>query len=457
MLKDMNNELFFIIGFTIFMGYLASVFFERSKISEVLILILFGFLLGPVFGFVDTSQESIIVEILPIISTVALIVLLFDGGIMFNLRSVAKAIPRSTAFAIIVFAISTALTAFFMTGTLGWPFSHGLLLGAVVGGTSSAIVIAIAEKSSVGKDTKARLTVESTITDALSIVVAIVVLDLIKDSATLTLGSVANSMLGSFTIAMFVGIFCAAAWIVISHRFALKTHNYMLTLALVFGIYAVTEAMRANGGIAVFTFGLVLGNAKHLLSIFKMHIEQPVDPKIKVFQDEVTFFVRTFFFVYIGLLLSPEYFSGIVILVSVALLCLLFIARWATTKLVLPSMPEFDTKIVISMMPRGLAAAVLATFPLSAGIFLQDFQQIVFALIVMTNIAATAGIFVFENEQREKPDEKLKKTIEEAEKEEIEARKRKAEAKKQLVVEKKKEEKIEKEEEKLKKEEKKAA
>lgn len=426
----MHNELFFIIGFTIFVGYLSSLFGERTKISEVLLLILFGFLIGPIFGFVDVSPGSIMVQILPIISAVALIVLLFDGGIMLNLRSVARAIPRSTAFAIVVFAVSTALTALFMSGALGWSLAHGLLLGAVVGGTSSAIVIAMADKLDITKDTKAKLTVESTTTDALSIVVAIVVLRMIMESVTLSVGSLANLMLGSFTIAIFLGIFSAFSWIVISHKFLLHKYNYMLTLALVFGLYAITEAVNASGGIAVFTFGLVLGNAKHLLGLLKIQIERPVDPKVKIFQDEVTFFVRTFFFVYIGLLLSPQYFSGLVVLVSVALLCLLFLARWVSTKFVLPELPELDSKVVLSMMPRGLAAAVLATYPLAAGLKLPGFQEIVFAIILLTNLAATVGVFAFSNHYREKPEEKLKATIEEAEKEEAEAKKLESEAKK---------------------------
>jgi cell volume regulation protein A len=320
-----------------------------------------------------------------------------------------------------------------MTVALGWPFAHGLLLGAVIGGTSSAIVIAMTEKAKVSSDTKARLTVESTITDALSIIVAIVVLKMIIESGGVSVGELANTMLGSFTIAIFLGVFSAISWIVLSHKFLLHKYRYMLTLALVFGLYALTEAINASGGIAVFTFGLILGNAKHFLNLIRIRIEKPIDPKVKVFQDEVTFFVRTFFFVYIGLLLSPSVFSGVVVLVSVALLGLVMIGRWATTRIILPGLPDLDFKVVISMMPRGLAAAVLATFPLSAGLNLPDFQQIVFALIVLSNIAATAGLFIFKKKESDKVEDELKQTLEEAKKEEEEAKKKVKKTKKEIV------------------------
>jgi len=433
----MNGELFFIVGFTIFVGYLSSLFSQRTRISEVLLLILFGFLIGPVLGFVDTASSSIIVQILPIVSTLALIVLLFDGGIEFNLRSVARAIPRSTAYAIIVFAISAVLSAVFMSIALGWPLIQGIMFGAVIGGTSSAIVIAMAEKLDVISDTKATLTVESTITDALSIIVAIVILRMILESTVLDLGQLANTMLGSFTIAIFLGGFSAISWILISHRFLLNKYNYMLTLALVFGLYAVTEAVGANGGIAVFVFGVVLGNAKNVNNLLHIRIEKPVDPKVKVFQEEITFFVRTFFFVYIGLLLSPQYFTGTVIFVSICLLGLLFLARWVSTKLIFPELPDFDSKIARVMMPRGLAAAVLATFPLASGLVLENFQEIVFSIILLTNIAATAGVFAL-RKRPQSDHERLKQTLEEAEKEHNEAEK-KIEVTKKMLKEKKKE------------------
>jgi hypothetical protein len=48
------------------------------------------------------------------------------------------------------------------------------------------------------------------------------------------------------------------------------------------------------------------------------------------------------------------------------------------------------------MMPRGLAAAVLATMPLTAVIKLPYFAEIVFSIIILTNLATTFGVFFIE-------------------------------------------------------------
>jgi hypothetical protein len=53
---------------------------------------------------------------------------------------------------------------------------------------------------------------------------------------------------------------------------------------------------------------------------------------------------------------------------------------------------------MVSMMPRGLAAAVLASFPVLYGLNIPEFQPVVFGVIIISNVIATAGIFLFGGE-----------------------------------------------------------
>jgi cell volume regulation protein A len=411
-------EVFFILGLTIFIGFLGTVLFERTRISEVLLLMFFGFLLGPVLHLVDVSGESIMVSILPFIATLALIVLLFDAGLMIDVFALARAIPRSLLFTCLVFAFSVVLVTLFAM-LLGWPLLHGVLLAAVVGGTSSAIVVAMVEKARITKEARSLLTLESTITDALCILVAVTVMQVILSNQPPALGMVANLILSSFSVALLIGLVCAALWIFTMGRFTLSGYAYMLTLALVFGMFAVTEAINASGAFAVFVFGAIIGNAKELGKLLRMRSEPAVAPMIRLFQEEITFFVRTFFFVYIGLLLSPSEFSPVVILISLVLIGFFALSRWGGVKLVLSDMPEKDRGVVVAMLPRGLAAAVLATMPLYNGITIPGFQQLVFSVILFTNIAATLGVFVFERQGEKKgkprPEEQLTEAVEETE------------------------------------------
>lgn len=400
---------FLIMGVTIVIGFLANQIFERTRISQVILLILFGFLLGPVMGLLDVSPGSVIVSILPFIASLALIFLLFDGGIEFDIFNLARSIPRSMLFTLMVFALGILFIAAFAVIILGWGISHGILLGAVVGGSSGAVVIALLERANTKKDTKSLLTVESTMTDALVIVTAVIVIGLIRAGATMDVGTIANLFLSTFTIAVALGTLAAFIWIFFMNKFELHLYSYMLMLALLFGLFSVTEIVKGNGGIAVFVFGVILGNAKKLGKFAKVEWVNPVSRTTRLFQEEVIFFVRTFFFVYVGLLMSVEYFSLMIISVSIVIVALVTLSRLLVQKLVLPTIPDLDQKVVVTMMPRGLAAAVVATLPLTSGINIPNFQEIVFAVILLTNVVATAGIFIFKEETPPKKNNKEEK------------------------------------------------
>lgn len=415
----MTYELFFVLGLTIFTGFITTLIFEKTRISQVLLLMLFGFLLGPLFHVVDVSPNSIIVSILPFVASLALIVLLFDAGLMIDLFAVARAIPRSTVFTFLVFCLGLLLVTSFFVLFFQWPLLHGVLLGAVAGGTSSAIVIAMVEKARITKETKSLLTIESTITDALCIIVAVIAIQLIISNESPSIGTVANLLFSSFSVAIVLGVISAVIWIFAIQRKDVSKYAYMLTLALVFGLYALAETFKGNGGFTVFIFGMVLGNSKDLGRLLRIRHPLEINPMIRLFQEEITFFVRTFFFVYIGLLLSPAYFSPYILLISIALLVLFALSRWLIQKFILGDLSVKDKNIVVAMMPRGLAAAVLATTPLANGIVIPDFQQIVFGVILLSNVAATLGIFIYDREtgkkQKPKVEEELAEVMEGAE------------------------------------------
>ena len=395
---------FLIIGVTILIGYIALLSFEKTRISQVIILMGFGFLLGPVLGALDVSEQSIIISILPFISSLALIFLLFDGGIEFNLFSMARTIPKSILFTFTVFTITTFLVGSYAYFVLGLGFLYGALLGAVVGGISSAVVITMVEKTYLEKGTKSILTIESTITDALCIITAFIIVEMIKAQVHLDIGAITSLFLANFTIAIALAVAAAWIWINASNRFEhLKNYSYIMMIGLVFALFSITEMVKGNGGIAVFVFGIILGNAGRIGRFAKMKWAPAVSRTSRLFQEEVTFFVRTFFFVYVGLLFSIQYFTMDVLITSLILIILIGIARVIGQKIILGDITGQDALITITTMPRGLAAAILvAIIPVTAGIpiLIPNFKELVFSVILLSNAIATIGIFLFDKEKK---------------------------------------------------------
>ncbi len=402
----MAAEVFILIGTIIFLGFAAQALFERTKVPDVLLLMLFGVLIGPldVVGKLTGARvvdTALFTSIAPVIGVIALIILLFNGGFNLDLFKVFTELSTAAWFTLLIFLLTTLLTAAVLV-PFGWPFLHGLLLGAIIGGTSSATVMSLLSKSSAADETKTLLTLESALTDALCVVAAIVLIEVLGKAGGLTLDATANFLLGQFSIAAMVAIAVSLFWIKILQRFKELPFSYMLSLAVMFLMYGFVESVKASGVISVLVFALMLGNWNSLAKKFSLGDEIIAFDKIfRSFQEEVTFFVRTFFFVYMGIVFNVFALAGNlqVLLPITAVLAMLGIARFIGTKTLSAFTPQFskDGLLVFSMMPRDLAAAVLATLPQTRGITLPFISEIVFLTIILTNIVTAVGFYKSEN------------------------------------------------------------
>ncbi|MFA6049010.1 MAG: cation:proton antiporter [Candidatus Micrarchaeia archaeon] len=398
----MAAEIFMLIGAIIFLGFAAQALFQRTKVPDVLLLMAFGILIGPLnlVGTLTGGATAINTELFagfaPIVGAIALIIILFEGGFNLDIFRAFTELSTATWFATLTFALTAALTAAVLL-PFGWPPLHGLLLGVVIGGTSSATVISLLSKSSASEETKTLLSLESALTDALCVISAVVTIELIR-AADVSLNSTATLLFGQFSIAAVIAVAVSVAWIKLLQRFKEIPFSYMLSIAVIFLMYGFVESVGGNGTVSVLIFGLLLGNWNHLTKRFNLGDEIVAFEKtFRSFQAEVTFFVRTFFFVYIGMVFDISALAGstAALLPIAAVLAVLGIARLAGTRALLffNSQLSGDRRLIFSMMPRDLAAAVLATLPQSRGIGIPMISEIVFLTILLTNIATAFGFY----------------------------------------------------------------
>ena len=92
----MNNvSLMLLVVAGIFLvGSIGEIVFARTRVPDVVWLIVCGWALGPASGLLNAR---LLVQIAPYFAAFALIVILFDGGTSLKLGSVAKAAPRARA------------------------------------------------------------------------------------------------------------------------------------------------------------------------------------------------------------------------------------------------------------------------------------------------------------------------------------------------------------------------
>lgn len=396
----MVYDVFFIIGAVLIVGFFTSQIFERTKFPDILLLMFIGILLGPVLNLV--SIEGAISSLAPYIGILALIIMLFDGGLNLNLVKVLTTLAKASGFTVLVFTMTVASLGIFMHFIFNWSYLEGMLLGAVVGGTSSAIVMSIISKLTIDEEPKVLLSLESALTDALCIVVAIALIEIIS-LGTMDVRNTGSSIASAFSTAAVIGAIFAIVWIGLLKKLYVKQVGYSLTLAVVFILYSVVELVRGNGAIAVLVFALLLGNFGEISKRLRVHGEFALDPTLRAFQVEVSFFVRTFFFIFTGLMFNLESMRSTALTMALAVFGIILLTRIIGVKLLVfrDRNMAHNEKAMISMMPRGLAAAVLASMPLAAGIIIPYFVEIVFSIIILTNMATAFGIFAVERKLAE--------------------------------------------------------
>ena len=180
-----------------------------------------------------------------------------------------------------------------------------------------------------------------------------------------------------------------------------KQFDYLLTLAFLFLLYVATEYLKGNGAFCALVFGLVLGNSSTILKIFKMK-EYSIDKSMAHFQTEISLLIKTFFFVYLGIIIDLSIISLETILIAIVLIIILLLARILSSKLIFSRMLEKNDQSIISALhARGLAAAVLATSLLSLAMnseLTSKIISVVFLIILITNLTTTIYLFIVEKD-----------------------------------------------------------
>lgn len=427
---DTNILLLFIAGIFL-IGFFGNLFFRKTKISDLFFLILIGFLLGPGLHIIPPEPLVLLKSLAPFFGALALMVLLFEGGLHLNFYKVLTEFKNATLFTLLVFLSTVFLSSVTLYFVFKIPLIYGLLIGAIVGGTSSAVIIPLVSASSATEDTKTFLTLESAITDSLCVVFAIAILDIIV-SQTTNVQLVAQNIFAAYAISVVIGLVAGLVWISVLKRFRYASEfGYMLTFSFLIIIYVLSEFLKGNGAFCALIFGIVLGN---YLAIFRSirfskNKERPEDDfdvteSIKKFQTEFSLFIKSFFFIYLGIIVDFSGLSLKAILITIILVLIAILTRILIIKMLYrkESNLKKDSNYIVGLHARGLAAAVLATFPLAMGIDNEITRMIIpiaFLFIILTNLSTTIMLFITEHNTKKKTIEQIKQKILESKKTEL--------------------------------------
>ncbi|MGB8780723.1 MAG: cation:proton antiporter [Candidatus Bathyarchaeia archaeon] len=374
----------------IVIGFLGNYFFKRTGLPDMLFLIIIGVLVGPVLKL---FEPSIVMGLAPYIAALALVFILFDGGMSLNIRQVLSHSPRAVLLAVLGFIFSMFAVALFMIVLYRVPLYYGLLFGSIYGGSSSIVVVSLASKIHVSEKCSTTLILESATTDILCIVISLSLIGIIITGQANYL-AVATGIITEFAVGAVFGLIIGIVWLFLLKFVSPMPFSYMLTLAIALLAYTLSENFGGSGALSSLLFGLILGNEKEIMKHLRRKETRmvAVDAGLKRFESEIAFLIRTFFFVFLGIIATISSISLLFLGIILTLLLLLvrFGAVWLTT---IGSELQKERSIMTFVLTRGLAAAVLATLPIQYGLLYPDtFINLAVVIIMSTAIIATVGI-----------------------------------------------------------------
>ncbi len=281
-----------LISGIIFLGFFVNMAFKRWGIPPTLIIPIFGFALTELLRFFDPDTVIIFA---PYFGSMAFAIILFSGVIAIDLYLLFKKLAMATLFTVLTFTLNVILITVLWSSFVA-EVLVGVLMGSMVGGTSGAIVIPLA-------------------------------IGVVKGGGTFNFASyLFNPTVNSVILSVIVGF----VWFV-----------YYILLAILFGLYWVSDLIGASGPLSAFVFGMTLSN-------FEKFIEGnlSLDDFTRQISSELSFVSSTFFFFMIGMIMKAV--SGFFLLILLARFLLYFMDR------------VNDAFAIFFMIPRGLAAAIMA-------------------------------------------------------------------------------------------------
>jgi potassium/hydrogen antiporter len=373
-------------GVVIFLGVAGEAFFKKTGIPDVAFLMVLGVIIGPVLGII---QAETVIQVVPYFAALALIIIMFDGGLNLDIKHVVKTAHFSFTLAILGFILSVVIISVATHYALGWMWLESILLGSIVGGSSSAIVFGLVRNIKISEETKSMLSFESALTDILATIIAFILFEAVL-LGHFDLQTLEETLGRAIIVGLVLGFGVGIPWMYVSTKLGNAQHAYMLTLGILFVLFFLANSLGESGALTALVFGLMLGNKNHLARILRFKL-----PRIEVddpTHNQLTFLVRSFFFVFVGLMASFGKIEYVVfgILVTVAV----YFGRSFIGKITLTKrFSKLDRSVTNSMIPRGLAAAVLATYPVTMGLSnAEAYTEIIFFIILSSVIITTIGL-----------------------------------------------------------------
>jgi potassium/hydrogen antiporter len=314
-------------GLILAVGTLTGLLAQKIKVPDVAVFLIVGMLIGPeIFGLIDIKADSALNQIILLFGASYV---LFDGGASLRfdvLKQVWITVVILATAGVLVTAAITGVAAYFVFGV---PSIIALLLGAAIASTDPATLVPIFQQIKIRDRVAQTVMSESAFNDATGAIVTFGVLAVAMGTGEFSLLSSVLDLLKQAIVGIVAGVILGylAAMLIAHEKYAfLMEYAPVVTLVAVIGAYFAADGLQASGFMAVFVFGIVIGNKDS----FGFKMEDGEQQKMEQYVATTSFIARLFIFILLGVQvdfhLMNQYALGGVIVIAIFML----VARPAT-------------------------------------------------------------------------------------------------------------------------------
>jgi len=318
---EVAKHVLLVFGIILAVGTAVGVLAQKLRVPDVVVFLIVGLLLGPgAAGVLEVKADSALNQLILIFGACYIV---FDGGASLRLK-----VLRNVWLTIVILAtagvlITTAITGIAACYLLDIPFIVALLLAATIASTDPATLVPVFRQIRIRDKVAQTVMSESAFNDATGAIVTFAILGIAMGTEELSVPAALVDLLKQSGFGFVVGVSLGwlAAFLIAHEKFGfLQEYAPVVSLMAVIGAYLGADGLQASGFMAVFVFGIVIGNK----DAFGFAMTGGEQKKLDEYVLTTALIMRMFIFILLGtqvdFALIDKYLVGGIAVVAVFML-----------------------------------------------------------------------------------------------------------------------------------------
>jgi potassium/hydrogen antiporter len=284
-------------GLVLAVGTVSGLLAQKAKIPDVAVFLLAGMMFGPQgLGLIEIRADSALYQIILLFGASYIV---FDGGASIRFAVIKEVWITIVLISTVGVVITAAITGAAAYWILDLPWIVAVLLGATLASIDPATLIPMFRQVRIRDRVRQTVMGESAFDDATGAILTFGVLSVAMGTGEFSLGSSLLDLVKetSIGIAACIVLGYLAALLIAHERWGFfMEYAPAVTIMAVIGAYFSAEGLRASGFMAVFVFGMMLGN-KDAFG-FKMGRIEAL--RLDQYVETTAFIMRLFIFILLG-------------------------------------------------------------------------------------------------------------------------------------------------------------